>query len=50
MADGTITIDIDIPVNQAKSDISLIDRLLSKLGKGTGEQMDADFEKSAHKM
>ncbi len=50
MADGTIAIDIDIPVNQAKSDISLIDRLLSKLGKGTGEQMDADFEKSAHKM
>lgn len=47
MADGTIKIDIDIPVNQVKSDSSAVNEYLEKIGKNAGKDMDSEFKKNA---
>ncbi len=43
MADGVVTIDIDMPLDKFKSDMQLAESLLKKLGNGAGSEMDSDF-------
>ena len=47
MADGTIKIDIDIPVNKVKSDTQEINHMVEKIGKNAGKDMDSSFKKNA---
>lgn len=47
MADGVVTIDIDMPLDKFKSDMQLAENLLKKLGDGTGSEMDSDFKKAS---
>ena len=47
MADGTIKIDIDIPVNKVKSDSHAINEELERIGKNAGKDMDSSFKKNA---
>lgn len=47
MADGTIKIDIDIPVNKVKSDTQAINEELERVGKHAGKDMDSSFKKNA---
>lgn len=50
MADGKITIDIDIPVDKVKTDAQLIDQVLNALGKDAGKELDSSFEQSSDKV
>lgn len=50
MADGKITIDIDIPVDKVKTDAQLIDQVLNALGKDAGKELDSSFEQSTNKV
>ena len=47
MADGTIKIDIDIPVNKVKSDTQEINHMAENIGKNAGKDMDSSFKKNA---
>ena len=47
MADGTIKIDIDIPVNKVKSDSRAVNEELERIGKNAGKDMDSSFKKNA---
>ena len=47
MADGTIKIDIDIPVNKVKSDTQEIKHMVENIGKNAGKDMDSSFKKNA---
>lgn len=47
MADGVVTIDIDMPLDKFKSDMQLAESLLKKLGNGAGSEMDSDFKKAS---
>lgn len=47
MADGTIKIDIDIPVNKVKSDSHVVNEELERIGKNAGKDMDSSFKKNA---
>lgn len=47
MADGTIKIDIDIPVNKVKSDTQEINYMVENIGKNAGKDMDSSFKKNA---
>lgn len=47
MADGTIKIDIDIPVNKVKSDSHAVNEELERIGKNAGKDMDSSFKKNA---
>lgn len=47
MADGTIKIDIDIPVNKVKSDTQEINHMVENIGKSAGKDMDSSFKKNA---
>ena len=47
MADGTIKIDIDIPVNKVKSDSHAVNEELERIGKNAGKNMDSSFKKNA---
>ena len=47
MADGTIKIDIDIPVNKVKSDTQEINHMVENVGKNAGKDMDSSFKKNA---
>ncbi|MGZ7895671.1 phage tail tip lysozyme [Lactobacillus crispatus] len=47
MADGTIKIDIDIPVNKVKSDTQEINHMVENIGKNAGKDMDRSFKKNA---
>lgn len=47
MADGTIKIDIDIPVNKVKSDSHAVNEELERIGKSAGKDMDSSFKKNA---
>lgn len=47
MADGTVVIDIDIPLDKLKSDTQLAEQLLKNLGDGAGSEMDNDFKKAS---
>ena len=47
MADGTIKIDIDIPVNKVKSDTQEINHMVENIGKNAGKDMDSYFKKNA---
>ena len=47
MADGTIKIDIDIPVNKVKSDSQAVNEELERIGKNAGKDMDSSFKKNA---
>lgn len=49
MADGTISIDVDIPVNKVKTDTELIDKALNSIGKGAGKDLDKSFSENADK-
>ena len=46
MADGTIKIDIDIPVNKVKSDTQEINHMVENIGKNAGKDMDSSFKKN----
>ncbi|WFD52908.1 tape measure domain protein [Lactobacillus phage CV244] len=48
MADGTIKIDIDIPVNKVKSDSHAVNEELERIGKNAGKDMDSSFKKNAY--
>lgn len=50
MADGKITIDIDIPVDKVKTDAQLIDQILNSLGRDAGKELDSSFEESTNKV
>lgn len=50
MADGTIQIDVEIPVNKVKSDAQEIDNILQKVGKDSGNKLDESFNKNAEKV
>lgn len=50
MADGKITIDIDIPVDKVKTDAQLIDQTLNALGRDAGKELDSSFEESTDKV
>lgn len=50
MADGKITIDIDIPVDKVKTDAQLIDQILNSLGRDAGKELDSSFEESTDKV
>lgn len=50
MADGKITIDIDIPVDKVKTDAQLIDQILNSLGRDAGKELDNSFEESTDKV
>lgn len=50
MADGKITIDIDIPVDKVKTDAQLIDQILNSLGSDAGKELDSSFEESTDKV
>lgn len=45
MADGVVTIDIDMPLDKLKNDMQLADDLLQNLGKNAGNEMDDNFKK-----
>ena len=47
MADGIVTIDIDMPLDKFKSDMQLAKGLLKDLGDGAGSEMDSDFKKAS---
>lgn len=47
MADGTIKIDIDIPINKVKSDTQEINHMVENIGKNAGKDMDSSFKKNA---
>lgn len=47
MADGVVTIDIDMPLDKFKSDMQLAKGLLKDLGDGAGSEMDSDFKKAS---
>ena len=47
MADGIVTIDIDMPLDKFKSDMQLAKDLLKDLGEGAGSEMDSDFKKAS---
>lgn len=47
MADGTIKIDIDIPVNKVKSDSHAVNEELERIGKNAGKDMDSSFKNNA---
>lgn len=50
MADGKITIDIDIPVDKVKTDAQLIDQILNSLGRDAGKELDSSFEESTDRV
>ncbi len=50
MADGIVTIDIDMPLDKFKSDMQLAKGLLKDLGDGAGSEMDSDFKKASDKV
>lgn len=50
MADGRITIDIDIPVDKVKTDAQLIDQILNSVGRDVGKELDSSFEESTDKV
>lgn len=50
MADGIVTIDIDMPLDKFKSDMQLAKELLKDLGDGAGSEMDSDFKKASDKV
>lgn len=50
MADGRITIDIDIPVDKVKTDAQLIDQILNSVGRDAGKELDSSFEESTDKV
>lgn len=50
MADGKITIDIDIPVDKVKTDAQLIDQILNSVGRDAGKELDSSFEESTDKV
>ena len=45
MADGTITIDVDIPTGKVKSDTDLINVMVDSIGKNAGKDLDTNFNK-----
>ncbi|MCR1902289.1 tape measure protein [Ligilactobacillus apodemi] len=47
MADGTVTIDIDMPLDKLKSNAQLAENILKNLGSGAGSEMDNDFKKAS---
>lgn len=47
MADGIVTIDIDMPLDKFKSNMQLAKDLLKDLGNGAGSEMDSDFKKAS---
>ena len=47
MADGTIKIDIDIPVEKVRSDTKEVDHMVENIGKNAGKDMDGSFKKNA---
>lgn len=47
MADGTVVIDIDMPLDKLKSDTQLAKELLKDVGDGAGSEMDNDFKKAS---
>lgn len=50
MSDGTIKIDIDIPVNKVKSDSHAVNEELERIGKNAGKDMDSSFKKNAERV
>ena len=50
MADGTITIDVDIPTGKVKSDTDLINVMVDSIGKNAGKDLDTNFNKKVDKV
>lgn len=50
MADGTITIDLDLNTHQFKSDTQMVNEVCKKLGSNAGQDMDSSFSKNSEKV
>lgn len=49
MADGTITIDVDIQKNKVKSDVQAINEEVNKIGNKAGNKLDENLDKNLNK-
>ena len=49
MADGTITIDVDIPTGKVKSDVQAINEEVNRIGNKAGNKLDENLEKNFSK-
>lgn len=49
MADGTITIDVDIPTGKVKSDVQAINDEVNRIGNKAGNKLDENLEKNFNK-
>ena len=49
-ADGTIVIDIDIPVNKVRTDSQDINSILSAIGNHAGDKLDSHFKENTEKV
>lgn len=49
MADGTITIDVDIPTGKVKSDVQAINEEVNRIGNKAGNKLDENLEKNFNK-
>lgn len=49
MADGTITIDVDIPTGKVKSDVQAINEEVNKIGNKAGNKLDENLDKNLNK-
>ena len=49
-ADGTIVIDIDIPVNKVRTDSQDINSILSAIGDHAGDKLDSHFKENTEKV
>lgn len=49
MADGTITIDVDIPTGKVKSDVQAINDEVNRIGNKAGNKLDENLDKNLNK-
>lgn len=49
MADGTITIDVDIPTGKVKSDVQAINEEVNRIGNTAGNKLDENLDKNLNK-
>lgn len=49
MADGTITIDVDIPTGKVKSDVQAINEEVNRIGNKAGNKLDENLDKNLNK-
>lgn len=50
MADGTITIDIDLPIDKFKSDVEDVDEIAKNIGNSAGEKLDSSFKHNSENL